>query len=205
LGHGAGAYRDFYRFDPDHNTWNRLADFPAQARVAGTQFSFGGRAYIASGLGANDQPLPAGEFWEYEPTSDSWTQLSAPRSGRWAPGTFVVGSTVICWRREQRAVQQDVEAEMNTAEVNGTTANGGVSLILYPNPVSGRELRLLYQVPGLDTRAIYLMKPDGRRVAELASTSSTIQIPRQLAAGCYFLSVVTSDGAKHTRPIVVLR
>jgi hypothetical protein len=39
--------------------------------------------------------MEEGEFWEYDPTTDSWLQLtSVPGGSRWAPGTFVVDNTV---------------------------------------------------------------------------------------------------------------
>ena len=40
-------------------------------------------------------PLSAGEFWEYDPISDIWTQLpNHPGDAIWAPGNFVIGCDV---------------------------------------------------------------------------------------------------------------
>ena len=36
-------YNDFYRYDPNTDTWMQLTDFPSEARVAGTQFSYNGK------------------------------------------------------------------------------------------------------------------------------------------------------------------
>lgn len=85
-------YRDFHVYDPATDAWAQLGDFPGEARVAGTQFSANGKGYILSGDGDNHGPLDYGEFWEYDPASDSWTELPAhPGGARWAPGSFVLG------------------------------------------------------------------------------------------------------------------
>ncbi len=95
FGHGASIYRDFYRFDFETDSWTTLEAFPEQGRVAGTQFSHAGKGYILSGQGEDHDDLEEGEFWEYTPETDSWEQLiSHPGTGRWAPGSFVIGDFV---------------------------------------------------------------------------------------------------------------
>ena len=72
-----------------------MSQFPSQARVAGTQFSYQGKGYILSGDGDNHYPLGVSEFWEYDPISDSWVQLPPhPGNSIWAPGSFVIGCNV---------------------------------------------------------------------------------------------------------------
>lgn len=88
-------YNDFYRYSPSNDSWIQLSDFPSEARVAGTQFSYGSKGYILSGDGDDHGPLSTGEFWQYEPSSDLWTQLpSHPGGAIWAPGNFVIGCDV---------------------------------------------------------------------------------------------------------------
>ena len=88
-------YNDFYRYDPINDSWMQLADFPSEARVAGTQFSYSDKGYILSGDGDNHGPLSAGEFWEYNPVTDIWSQLSShPGDAIWAPGNFVIGCDI---------------------------------------------------------------------------------------------------------------
>jgi len=88
-------YNDFYRYDPTNDNWIQLSNFPSEARVAGTQFSYNGKGYILSGDGDNHGPLDSGEFWEYNPLNDSWNQLpSHPGGAIWAPGNFVIGCDV---------------------------------------------------------------------------------------------------------------
>ncbi|MEE2931216.1 MAG: hypothetical protein VX370_01655 [Bacteroidota bacterium] len=88
-------YNDFYRYNPNSDTWTQLNDFPSEARVAGTQFAYNGKGYILSGDGDDHGPLTDGEFWEYNPTSDTWNQLTShPGDAIWAPGNFVIGCDV---------------------------------------------------------------------------------------------------------------
>ncbi|MBK9272693.1 MAG: T9SS type A sorting domain-containing protein [Saprospiraceae bacterium] len=93
FGHsGPNIYKDMYRYDPANKLWSQVASLPAQGRVAGTQFSYNGKGYLLSGQGEDHQNFRTGEFWEYDPTSNSWTDLPAhPGSGRWAPGSFMIG------------------------------------------------------------------------------------------------------------------
>ena len=85
-------YNDFYRYDPSNDSWLQLSNFPSEARVAGTQFSYDGKGYILSGDGDDHDPLTYGEFWQYEPSNDSWLQLADhPGDAIWAPGSFVIG------------------------------------------------------------------------------------------------------------------
>lgn len=98
MGHGDsqnGAltiYGDFHAYDPATDTWTQLDDFPGEARVAGTQFAADGKGYVLSGDGDNHGPLDDGEFWEYNPAADAWTELEPhPGGARWAPGSFVLG------------------------------------------------------------------------------------------------------------------
>ena len=101
MGHGNSVsgnltiYNDWYAYNPAADTWTQLAFFPDEARVAGTQFAIGGKGYVLSGDGDNHGPLDYGEFWEYNPTTDTWTELTPhPGGARWAPGTFVSGCFV---------------------------------------------------------------------------------------------------------------
>ena len=44
-------------------------------------FSYNGKGYVMSGDGDDHEPLDSGELWEYNPISDTWSQL-ASSSGR---------------------------------------------------------------------------------------------------------------------------
>ncbi|HEY5746989.1 MAG TPA: hypothetical protein VIU12_12980 [Chryseolinea sp.] len=53
-------------------SWKRLNDFPGEARNGSISFVINGKGYI--GMGVTDaDPFP-NDFWEYDPSKDSWTQ-----------------------------------------------------------------------------------------------------------------------------------
>jgi N-acetylneuraminic acid mutarotase len=88
---GKYIYRDFYQYDPIQESWTRLNNFPGMARVAGTQFTYKGKGYVLSGDNNTHNSFLTGEFWCYDPLTDSWKQLdSHPGTSRWAPGSFVI-------------------------------------------------------------------------------------------------------------------
>jgi len=96
MGHGEGIYNDLYRYDHLTDSWETLANLPGEGRVAGTQFSYNGKGCVLSGDGEDHGHMEEGEFWEYDPVLDDWTEL-APHLGngsRWAPGNFIIDNTL---------------------------------------------------------------------------------------------------------------
>lgn len=208
FGHGAGIYRDFYRFNRD-NTWTRMADFPGEARVAGTQFSFGGKGYILSGEGVDHQKLDTGEFWEYDPLLDQWTELAPhPGSGRWAPGTFLIGNMLYFMAGTSTLrMESDMWRFAMTTPVGteSLAATDPLSITLYPNPLTGRTLNLRGPATTADFASIRLLSVDGRQIGDLLRGPTTIEMPGGLAAGHYYVAFSTKEGAKQTRQVTVLR
>ena len=91
----SAIYNDFFRYNPNNDTWLQMSNFPGEARVAGTQFSYDNKGYILSGDGDDHSPLNSGEFWQYDPVTDLWNQLDDhPGNAIWAPGNFVIGCDV---------------------------------------------------------------------------------------------------------------
>ena len=99
FGHGSDddgtIFNDVYRYDPLNYQWKKMKDFPGEARVAGTQFSYKSHGYILSGDGDDHSYMATGEMHEYDASKDTWRKLP-PHVGksRWAPGCFVIGSDV---------------------------------------------------------------------------------------------------------------
>lgn len=142
MGHrGPDIYNDLYRYDPSTDSWTQVQSLPSQGRVAGTQFSYNGKGYLLSGQGETHENLPTGEFWEYDPIADDWTQLSAhPGGGRWAPGSFIVNDGIyfVCGE-----ANSGVQKDMMRYQIGGFTEllnedNEQAQLTVVPNPSQGQ-------------------------------------------------------------------
>ena len=116
-----------------------MSPFPGEARVAGTQFDHSGNGYVLSGDGDNHSYMPSGEFWEYEPTTDTWTQLPPhPGISLWAPGSFVINNKVYFfggYNRQNGTFPSSVW-EYQLSPNNVSIGTEYVDIKAYPNPVT---------------------------------------------------------------------
>jgi len=67
--------QDFWEYDPANDTWVQAADFPAP-RYAAVGFSVGAKGYVGTGLYkvSDNEFIWYDDFYEYDPTTGSWTQ-----------------------------------------------------------------------------------------------------------------------------------
>lgn len=85
--------KDFWEFDPATNVWTQKADFGGVARHGAASFAIGNKGYV--GVGAISYPAYNfnSDFWEYDPTGNTWTQKGDfPGNARYLPFTFVIGN-----------------------------------------------------------------------------------------------------------------
>ena len=143
FGHADGfqILNDFYRYDPSNDTWTEMASLPAEGRVAGTQFTHNGKGYILAGQNEQHINFQTGEFWQYDPNTNSWAELEAfPIGSRWAPGSFVIDDMLYLtsgednfggynndvWQFDLSAINTGTnEIQINTQDLN-----------LFPNPAT---------------------------------------------------------------------
>jgi N-acetylneuraminic acid mutarotase len=85
-------YSDFYSYDPTSNTWTQRASLPGLARDGGIAFSIGSKGYMGSGEAAEDDWYMQLDFYEYDPSDDTWTQKADVPVGAWAPACFSIGN-----------------------------------------------------------------------------------------------------------------
>ncbi|MFN0013894.1 MAG: kelch repeat-containing protein [Saprospiraceae bacterium] len=203
FGHGSAVvngvvvYKDFYRYDPPNDAWTRLADFPGEGRVAGTQFSHRGKGYILQGEGDDHDYLGTGEFWEYNPSNDQWKQLpSMPGSGRWAPGNFVIGDSIYLSGGRQQAVSggfSDLDDlwmyKFVTSSTTGET-EWPSGWHAFPNPANG-TLQVQYDLSTDLPFQAQLFNLQGQQVwYSTLSGALRLEVPTQhLPAGMYFLKM----------------
>src|SRR5438874_2713322 len=76
-----------------HNTWTQKANFGGSARFGAVGFSIGIKGYIGTGINGSCCPFNVlKDIWEYDPTTDTWTQKADFGGGLrgWAVG-FSIG------------------------------------------------------------------------------------------------------------------
>ncbi|MGD0280141.1 MAG: kelch repeat-containing protein [Smithella sp.] len=88
-------FQDFWEYDPAADTWTQKADVGGLPRMLAIGFSIGSKGYI--GTGSHDL-FPAAadvykDFWEYDPTANTWTQKADFGGGnRYCATGFSIGS-----------------------------------------------------------------------------------------------------------------
>ena len=86
--------KDFWEYDPTTNTWTRKADFGGAGRFGAVGFSIGAKGYIGTGINGSCCPFNnLKDVWEYDPTTDAWTQKADFGGGirNWA-ASFAIGN-----------------------------------------------------------------------------------------------------------------
>jgi N-acetylneuraminic acid mutarotase len=86
-----GTFRnEFFKYDPNLNSWTQLANFPGTARTGSVGFSIGSKGYVGTGRDNNGN---TDLFWEYDPLLNNWTQkASFPPGNRESATGFSIGS-----------------------------------------------------------------------------------------------------------------
>ena len=73
---GDDYFKDFWRYDPERNFWQEVAEFPGEGRISAVAFSLEGKGYVGTGFNTDLQEEELRDFWEYNPTEDTWTRVS---------------------------------------------------------------------------------------------------------------------------------
>jgi len=87
--------KDFWKYDATTDTWTQVADLPGSARRDAVGFSIGSKGYVGTGID-NDESfsgIKLKDFWEYDATTNIWTQKADyPGAG----GAGIYFSTGFC-------------------------------------------------------------------------------------------------------------
>ena len=67
-------HKDFWEWDQGSNTWTQKADFAGTARGGAIGFSIDSKGYIGTGCIGPNYYSYCKDFWEYDPTGNTWTQ-----------------------------------------------------------------------------------------------------------------------------------
>lgn len=193
FGHsGIVIFKDWFRYDPSSNTWTKLGIFQGEGRVAGTQFSHNGFGYALSGDGSDHSSMETGEFWQYNPDTDTWLQLPPhPGSSRWAPASFVINDEVYLINGfEKFSFTYENEAfKYKLSDLADTKTLEQFNIRISPNPVANR---LYIHTNGTnwsnDKMKSSIFNTQGQVVYSSNSIDSSIDIS-SLSAGNYWLMI----------------
>jgi hypothetical protein len=82
--------KKFWKYSPVTNQWTRLSDFPGGHQNFPTCFSIGQRGYAFYGAIPIGDPITSTDFsrelWEYNPSTNSWTNIPLPTNTGPDPG-----------------------------------------------------------------------------------------------------------------------
>lgn len=207
LGHDNGplmATSDLYRYNPANNTWTQMADAPGR-RIAGTQFDFGGYGFVLSGEGDYHRPSTPSIFWKYDPAANTWSELqSHPGGSLWAPGSFIINSTLYLFGGVYRPNGPEVYSQkmwaydlQNAVSVNNTEKNK-TAMQLFPNPVKNElHIRSGAQMNKLQVKVYDLTGRTINTLTTVAEQEMSVNT-ENLAPGNYFVVLTDDTGVKAT-------
>ncbi len=92
---GMPAVNDFWRYDPQTDTWSQQAHFPGAQAVGITGFAIGSSGYVFEAGHGNPTAPTAGfdvvNLWKYDPATNSWAQKAVfPSRGVISATAFTV-------------------------------------------------------------------------------------------------------------------
>jgi N-acetylneuraminic acid mutarotase len=67
---------DFYVLDINSGFWEAKATFPGISRERAVAFSINGKGYVGLGYNRDEEKEELGDFWEYNPDTNTWTQIA---------------------------------------------------------------------------------------------------------------------------------
>ncbi len=67
-------YSDLWEYDSGANSWSQKASLPGVERGYHVSFSINGKGYVGTGNMGDFSSTLLDDFWEYDPTTDQWTQ-----------------------------------------------------------------------------------------------------------------------------------
>lgn len=86
--------KDFWRYNPQTNSWSAIADFPGfggQGIYFATAFSVEGKGYLCGGKSGPE--AYSNQLWEYKPSNNQWMQrANFPGGVRYQLLSFAVGN-----------------------------------------------------------------------------------------------------------------
>ncbi len=134
VGTGAGLSNDFYEYKPATNSWIQKSDVGPNGRAQAHGFSLMGKGYILTGLSSSTSGWNSQEMFEYEPLTDTWTQLDDfPGLGRRYLDGFEINERAYMGMGTNGTNFNDLW-EFNPANALSIENNEDITVNTYPNP-----------------------------------------------------------------------
>jgi hypothetical protein len=74
-GYDGQSVNDFWAYNPSSDTWIQKSNFGGSGRFGAVAFNISNKGYIGTGnAGTPSVGVLKNDFWEYDPTYDTWTQ-----------------------------------------------------------------------------------------------------------------------------------
>ncbi|MBL0013635.1 MAG: T9SS type A sorting domain-containing protein [Flavobacterium sp.] len=87
-----GRKNDFWEWDQLTNTWTQKANFPSTGRLGAIGFSIGNKIYVGTGYDGAGGINYKNDFWEWDQSTDTWTQKANIPIGRAEGVGFSIGT-----------------------------------------------------------------------------------------------------------------
>lgn len=169
LGVGAGRYYyDFWEYNPSFDTWTPRAKFPDDAREGAIGFSIRNIGYLGIGLDSSNVNFGYNDdFWEYIPSTDSWSQISNFGGGlRRDAVTFSIGDTNYVGTGQFSTPEKDLWMYFDLSnKIDNKNLEKTQSTYVAPNPFSdftyinlpeGENINIhIYNILGAQVREIW--------------------------------------------------
>ncbi|MDY0016452.1 MAG: kelch repeat-containing protein [Candidatus Delongbacteria bacterium] len=164
-------YKDIWEYDPLSDVWTKKAYMGGVARLGAVGFAIGNKGYIVGGF-ESDYPYSFyNDFWEYDPSSDSWLRLDdLPGAGRFeavglsdgVKGYIVTGQT------DDGYVKELWSYTVETGITEALLPEETVLYQNYPNPFNP-VTQIRFALSKIAEVKLDVYNISGQRVAELAS------------------------------------
>ncbi|MEM7161804.1 MAG: T9SS type A sorting domain-containing protein [Bacteroidota bacterium] len=198
---GSGHFSDWYRYDPAADAWSQIADHPSYIRVAGAQFAYNGKGYTLSGVAdynnSDHEPMPTGEFWEYDPLLDQWSELTPhPGMSRWAPAYFIIDGWVYLVAGETydgESATYRYQLDPGVTSIEEVQEN---KIELYPMPFED----VFFLPQDIKWKSIRVFDVSGAQMSGIEVNGRTVNAS-SLAKGAYILEI--NDGQQFYRQSII--
>ncbi len=194
---GSGHRTTWFKYDVETDSWTQIADL--DDRVAGTQFSYGGRGYALSGTDNFHDNLATGEFWQYIPEIDSWIELEPhPGQSRWAPSSFIIDGYVYIvsgWTANPSVEEYEVYRYLLAESPTGTEEEWSdfqqSPFDIYPNPAT-EFINIDYNIDPSKVSSLQIFDASSKMVFEKKEAVQQIELD-QFVSGSYWIYMTVGD------------